>query len=211
MVGDPQFSGFRGQSFQVHGIDGAVYNLVSSPTVHVNARFTFLGSGECPVVDGVRLSENCWSHPGSYLGEIGMRVSGNSSGSDEHRLLVVAGDHVHGFAAVSVDGVAVQAGSSVQPAGHLRVERVSSHTVRVSTAQLEFVLDNSDMFINQAVRVTVPLQQLSQHGTHGLLGQTHRRTVSGGVKAVVEGDVDDYVVQDGDVFGTQCVYNRYTK
>ena len=41
VVGDPQFTGLRGQSYQVHGIDGAVYNLITSPQLHVNARFVF--------------------------------------------------------------------------------------------------------------------------------------------------------------------------
>ena len=206
VVGDPQFSGFRGQSFQVHGIDGAVYNIISSPTMHVNARFVFLSSGECPVLDGKR-DGNCWSHPGSYLGEIGMRVR-STDGSDEHRLLVNAGDSKTGFAAVSVDGVAVSVGTAVQPAADIRVERVSTHQLLVSTAQFSFVLDNSDMFINQAVRLNVPLSQLSRDSVHGLLGQTHRPAMGARVQ-VVEGEVDDYVVSEGDVFGTDCVYNRY--
>ena len=40
--GDPQFVGLRGQSFQVHGIDGAVYALISEEHTAVNARFVFL-------------------------------------------------------------------------------------------------------------------------------------------------------------------------
>ena len=208
VVGDPQFSGFRGQSYQVHGVDGAVYALISSPLLHVNARFVFLESGKCPVVDGAS-DVNCWSHPGSYLGEIGMMVSSGSE-SDEHRLLVRAGSHTHGFAQVSVDGRAVEVGSTVQPAKDVSIERVSTHQLAVSTAQFSFVLDNSDRFINQQVRLNVPLSHLTRDDVHGLLGQTHRRTGSSGIK-VVEGDVDDYVVNEGHVFGTDFVYNRYNK
>lgn len=38
VLGDPQFVGLRGQSFQVHGIDGTVYSLVSSATTAINAQ-----------------------------------------------------------------------------------------------------------------------------------------------------------------------------
>ena len=208
MVGDPQFVGFRGQSYQVHGIDGAVYNLVSSPTLHVNARFVFLDRGACPVLNGTR-DTNCWSHPGSYLGAVAMRLRSTHAAA-EHRLLATAGDRLTGFAAVSVDGAALELGSAVEPTSGVRVERVSTHLLRVTTPELSFELSNSDGFINEAVRVNVPLSQLSRQGVHGLLGQTHRRGASSGLAAVVEGDVDDYVVLDGELFGTACVYNRYS-
>jgi hypothetical protein len=58
VLGDPQFMGLRGQSFQVHGIDGAVYNLVTSTSSQVNSRFVFLSKGRCPMVEGVE-SANC--------------------------------------------------------------------------------------------------------------------------------------------------------
>ena len=206
VVGDPQFTGFRGQSYQVHGIDGAVYNLITSPLLHANARFTFLSSGLCPIIGGQEVRVNCWSHPGSYLGEIGMLMRA-AEGGEEHRLRVEAGDRVVGFAVVSVDGVDLAVGGVVQPGAGMSIERLSSHKLRVSTPQFSFVLDNSDQFINQAVKANVPIAQLS---SHGLLGQTHRRGVGkGGVRSVVEGDVDDYVVSEDNVFGTDCVYNQY--
>ena len=206
VVGDPQFTGFRGQSYQVHGIDGAVYNLITSPELQVNARFTFLESGRCPVINGEDVRSNCWSHPGSYLGEIGMRMR-LTEASEEHRLHVQAGDRLVGFTAVSVDGVQLPVGGSVQPAAGMTINRVSSHELRVSTRLFSFELHNSDLFINQAVKANVPIAQLS---THGLLGQTHKRVAMGaGVKQVVEGEVDDYVVAEDTVFGTDCVYNQY--
>ena len=207
MLGDPQFTGFRGQSYQVHGIDGAVYNLLSSSQLHVNARFVFLSSGLCPVLASV--ATNCWSHPGSYLGELGMLYR-SAEGETEHRLLVEAGDRLSGFAAVAVDGQPLSVGTAVQPAAGFTIERLSSHQLRVVTPLFTVLLDNSDKFINQAVQVNVPLSQLQSMGMHGLLGQTHRRTAVGStLQQVVEGDVDDYVVNDGGLFGTDCVYNRY--
>ena len=75
IVGDPQFVGLRGQQYQVHGIDGAVYNLISERSTQVNARFAFLTQGSCPVIGGVADS-NCWSHPGSYLAELSFQQVG---------------------------------------------------------------------------------------------------------------------------------------
>ena len=68
VLGDPQFVGLLGQSYQVHGIDGAVYSLIAERGLLVNARFRYLSSGRCPALASAR---NCWSHPGSYLGEVG--------------------------------------------------------------------------------------------------------------------------------------------
>jgi hypothetical protein len=72
IVGDPMSLGLRGQSYQVHGIDGAVYNLIFAEDLQVNSRFEFLTDGTCPVISGVPL-HNCWSHAGSYLGAIGIQ------------------------------------------------------------------------------------------------------------------------------------------
>lgn len=55
--GDPQFSGFLGQQYQIHGVDGLVYNIISDPILQFNARFTFLEKGTCPVVKGKRVKE----------------------------------------------------------------------------------------------------------------------------------------------------------
>ena len=52
----------------MHGLDGAVYALVSSASTQVNARFTFLSSGRCP--EPSRISTACWTHPGSYLSAV---------------------------------------------------------------------------------------------------------------------------------------------
>ena len=42
-LGDPQFYGSLGQSYQVHGIDGEAYSLISDALVQINGRFHFLG------------------------------------------------------------------------------------------------------------------------------------------------------------------------
>ena len=178
--GDPQFVGLRGQSYQVHGIDGAVYNIISEQNTQVNSRFVFLTEGQCPVVNG-KTGTNCWSHPGSYLGEISYQaiVDGKL-----HAALVQSGSAQKGFAGVQVDGKAVAVGGKVA-FGSFSLERTSSHSVSVTTEHFSFELSNSDLFINQAIRPLVPLAELTS--THGLLGQTHSTRTYGSTIKYIEG------------------------
>ena len=106
VMGDPQFVGLLGQTFQVHGMDGQVYSLIYDQTgVLVNAQFMFLSSGACPSTAVVHTA--CWSHPGSYLGSVGVVSAAG------HRLSVASGSARLGFSAVSVDGAAVTVGAIV--------------------------------------------------------------------------------------------------
>ena len=199
IVGDPQFVGLRGQSYQVHGIDGAVYNIISEKELQVNSRFVFLNEGACPAES----TTNCWSHPGSYLGEISYQaiVDGKL-----HAALVQAGPAKKGFAGVQVDGKSVAVGDKVE-FGSFSLERTSAYEVIVNTEHFSFVLSNSDNFVNQAIRALVPLSELSS--THGLLGQTHSsKTYASAIKHIA-GDVDDYVIADSDIFGTDFSYNQF--
>jgi len=201
VVGDPQFVGLRGQSYQVHGIDGAVYNIVSEKNTQVNSRFVFLTEGVCPIIDGAK-DVNCWSHPGSYLGEISFQavVDGKL-----HAALVQSGSASEGFSGVEVDGHALSVGDSVE-VGDFSIEYVSTHRVFVTTESFEFQLSNSDMFINQALRLRVPLPQLT---AHGLIGQTHSDKIYATAIKYIEGKVDDYVIHDGDMFGSDFLYNQF--
>ena len=201
ITGDPQFVGLRGQQYQVHGIDGAVYNIVSERNTQVNSRFVFLTEGECPMINGAK-DVNCWSHPGSYLGEISFQavVDGKL-----HAALLQAGSASKGFSGIQVDGKALKVGDSVS-FGDFSVTVNSAYSVVVITESFEFVLSNSDMFINQALRLRVPLSQLQAHGLIGQTGST--KSFSGSIKCI-EGEVDDYVIQDNDVFGTDFVYNKF--
>ena len=201
IAGDPQFVGLRGQSYQVHGIDGAVYNLISEHDVQVNSRFVFLTEGECPLIGGKKDS-NCWSHPGSYLGEMSFQ---QIVGGELHAALILAGRAGTGFELVEVDGEALAVGDTVQY-GSFSVHVNSTHLVRVHTARFDFELSNSDLFINQLLHAKVPLAQLR---SHGLIGQTHSgKTYHTSIKWI-QGEVDDYVIEDDDIFGTQFIYNQF--
>ena len=198
VVGDPQFSGLLGQSYQVHGIDGAHYNLITSDTTQVNARFVYLQSGVCPPVSAT----NCWSHPGSYLGAVGVMelVDGVAQ-----QLAVQAGSAAQGFFNVTLNGELLSVGSSAT-IGSLSVTYVSAYRVTVDTAQFSFVFDNSDWFVNQQVSSRVPVARLT---SHGLLGQTHHMRRYNTVVKYIEGSVDDYSVSEDSLWGTTFPYNQF--
>jgi len=201
VVGDPQFVGLRGQSYQVHGIDGAVYNIISDKNIQVNSRFVFLSEGECPIINGKR-DTNCWSHSGSYLGEMSFqqRVDGQV-----HQAFVRAGDAKKGFGAIELDGKSLKVGDTYT-FGTFGITVKTSHRVQIRTETFSFELSNSDMFINQAVKTLVPLSKLQ---SHGLLGQTHAARVYSTAVRYIEGVVDDYVITDNNIFGTEFVYNKF--
>ena len=198
VLGDPQFVGLLGQSYQVHGIDGAVYSLISEQAAQVNARFAFLtGPRPCPAVQP---SIACWSHDGSYLSELGLFTP-------NAMLFVRAGPAATGFAAVELTNTSA-ANTATARVDDLSYEQLSSHRLTVTLGSFSLSIDNSDGFVNLAA--VTALKPLSQLASHGLLGQTHVRAKSGssGLSGVIEGEVDDYVVEGG-LFAVDSVYNRY--
>ena len=201
VVGDPQFVGLLGQSFQVHGIDGAVYSLIIDRGVLVNARFRYLSSGRCP--QAASHASNCWSHPGSYLGEVGV-VS-----AEGDRLHVVSGDWSTGFDRVTLDGAVLSVPSNTTRAG-LDVQLLSAFELRVRVGNWELLLHNSDRFVNVVeTRVSHWSELSAGGGSHGLLGQTWRLPREGrrgGQVQYIEGDVDEYVEQNNDILGGAFLY-----
>ena len=196
MLGDPQFVGLRGQSFQVHGIDGAVYSIISDRGMLVNARFRYLSSGRCPVaVD----TSNCWSHPGSYLGEVGVVSAAGA------KLHIASGSWSVGFDSVTLDGAALPVGSNVSVNG-LTAELLTAHSLRVRAGNFELLLHNSDRFINI---VETRVLRWSELASHGLLGQTWRAPRDGlraRQLAHIEGEVDDYVEANNELLGSAFLF-----
>jgi len=199
ITGDPQFVGLRGQNYQVHGVSGDVYNIVSDADLQYNSRFVFLNSGACPVVNGKK-QKACWSHPGSYLGELGLKTRAGD------RVHLTTGDAKTGFASVSVNDKEVAEGETVMLADNLgSVSRNSTHLASVQIGNWDFAFENSDMFVNQRVRV------IDSRGlrSHGLLGQTWRETTYPNAIKYIAGSVDDYTIRDGDIFGDDFVFNAH--
>ena len=212
--GDPLFKGFRGQSYQVHGLAGAVYSIISAPSFQLNARFTFLASGGCPVyaaaTDAKPTAGQCWTHPGSYFGELGVRTEEGST------LRIVAGSGAHGFVSVEFNGVDLLSAHG-HPVLHspgqkasLTVSVVDRHHIVVQHGVFTLFIDNSDQFVNLGeVRIASWVALVNEVQPHGLLGQTWRQLQSeerGKEVPEVQGAVDDYVDQNDDLFGCENVY-----
>ena len=197
--GDPQFTGLRGQRFQVHGVSGTVYNLITDSALQVNARFDFLASGSGSRTDVVATQP--WTHPGTYMGAMSFQVRRGGNSSHVDVVVVEAGGPEEGFASVSINGQRVthphtwQSESSselsVSDSATLTVQFVHSHVLELHTRQFHFRLVSSDRFINHEVAPTVPLHALH---CHGLLGQTRLDRRYSTALRYVEGSVDDYAV-----------------
>ena len=208
ILGDPVFVGFLGQRYQIHGMDGATYNLLSQPSLSINAIFVFLDSGSCPVLDGVKAT-NCWSHPGSYFAAISIQTH-----VGDH-LNIIAGIATTGFHAVRLNGERVKTVKGVEGKGvEVSLQMLSSHSLSLSVDNYCLVVDNSNLFVNLVSIEVVDWQRLASDQPHGLLGQTWKVSQKGrgrevAVPYVVEGDVDDYLIASGAVFGTDFVYNKF--
>jgi hypothetical protein len=199
IVGDPAFVGLRGQQYQVHGVAGEVYNIVSDSQMQYNSRFVFLNQGDCPVVGGKK-QKGCFAHPGSYLGEIGIKTSAGD------KILLSSGPAADGFLTVSVNDKPLELGELVYLSDSLgSVARNHTHLSAVQVGRWQFDFENSDRFINQRVRVENPNSLRS----HGLLGQTWRKQTYKSTVKHVQGQVDDYVIRGSDLFGDDFVFNAF--
>ena len=162
------FVGLRGQMYQVHGVSGQVYNLIVdsrtlTDAMRMNARFVFLASGRCPL--GVP-GRGCWSHPGSYLQEIGVWTAAGD------RLVIISGGYQQGFTNVTLNGYALEPGTASIPLSSLSLQFPSPFVSKLTVGNFHIEMHNSGRFINLN---RVAVKQWSQlNNTHGLLGQTWR-------------------------------------
>jgi hypothetical protein len=179
----------------------------------MNSRFVFLNHGDCPILHG-RKAHACWSHPGSYLGEIGIKTLAGD------RVHIASGSAKHGFAKVHLNGKALEMDDvSPLPGAVLKnstgafdtpdgwIVRNSTHLVSISVGNFLLQIENSDHFVNYRVKV---LDWSALPGTHGLLGQTFEKPKKPGKQIKhIEGNVDDYMILDKDLFGDEFTFNRF--
>jgi len=223
-VGDPLFTSFQGERYQVHGIADTVYNIISDHLIQINAQFVFINSGQCPIINQ-RKATNCFSHPGSYFGTLGIQtIQGD-------QLLIQAGNHQQGFKQIQlnqrnilmknshVDSQWIH-GMNDEIHSGLSVKLHNSHQLSVLTGLYNLTIENSDGFVN-LLRIEVLDWELLIHQiqSHGLLGQTWKSSEelemsqSSSISQKKNsrhyvGEVDDYVVVDG-IFGTAFLYNKF--
>lgn len=212
VCGDPQFSGFNGQSFQVHGTSGSIYNVISTPALQYNALFTYLESGKC------RRGTQCFSHPGNYFGEVGLMIA---EGDNVKRVEVISGDVDTGLT-IKIDEVAVPVSAEPIVFGNSTLTFSDAFQFFVDTPEFNFRIQNSDRFLNQDVSIApalakeiVEYKKASRQGQtssialpHGILGQTWNTAVYNNRWKHIEGQLFSYVLADG-LFGTDFAYNRF--
>lgn len=207
ILGDPQFVGLRGQSYQIHGIDGAIYNLISTHEYAINSRFEFLtGPRHCPIMPSTgKKTIACWSHDGSYLANLAIVTS------QGEKFAAMSGQGDKGFAQVVFNNQELKVGDNVKfSQGSIFFNTTHELTIEVGVFHIE--VENIDGFVNLR-RVHVDQSrwmELEEHdGTHGLLGQTWQNKRYKGQKIPeIEGDVDDYVIADNDLYGSDFIFNR---
>ena len=223
IVGDPQFNGFAGQQFQVHGVPGAMYNIISAPAFQFNAEFAFLTEGVCSAE--LQRRTMCWTHPGNYLGSVAVQARNGVTG-EETVVLVRSGAHDEGLS-VYVNDQALAVSPDQQRFGPLSVRHVDAFTALVTHADWVVQLDNSHFFLNQQVAMQAGLNRAIKEVKakaakakraltadelaalpHGLLGQTWNEKRYANQWKHIQGHIADYQLSDG-LLGHACVYNRY--
>jgi len=137
--GDPQFSGLQGQYFQFHGMADEVFSLVSSPDLQMNSLFKFISSGSCEYNNTV-----CWTHPGTYLGEIGIQFGSN-------KILLKSGSHSAGMK-VFINDREIHASQETRRLRNKNATALISYekkdTFNVYTDLMVIRIVNSDYFFN---------------------------------------------------------------
>ena len=231
-IDDPQFHGLLGQSYQIHGIDGGIYSIISQSDMSMTSRFTYLSSGKCPICGDKSVQPaNCWSHPGSYFGSIGIQTL------DGNKVLIEAGEWNERFSKVEINNESVDV-SSISDSNYsssvinigdngegndntinlvitLNNCLIDRYHLSIQYGIWIFHIDNSDMFVNlNRVEVLSWSTLVQSVKPHGLLGQTWKllkgKECGNQVKEIA-GEVDDYVIDgsDGGMFGYDFVYNKF--
>jgi hypothetical protein len=216
VIGDPQFMGFIGQSFQVHGISNMVYNVLSTPSIQYNALFRYLDSGKC------RKGTACFAHPGNYFGEVGVTFTASTGPVS---MFVESGSVDTGLT-VSINGTVMAVGDSAT-AGIYTISIPNAFEAVIDSEEFSIRIQNSDLFLNQDVSIGSGLmkqiaayksvvksgdaaaaEELLAKLPHGILGQTwNAKTYSNRWKHI-EGQLFDYQVNDG-IMGTDFKFNRF--
>jgi len=199
LTGLPQFVGFHGQSFKVQGVAGQMYNLLSHPTMQMNAKFSFLPADSSmkwvtmkiarfarkaalsKAQLSTEISQNyplpdtkAWSQEGTYVSEVGLQFA------PETTLHAVAGPYTQGFDRAMLNGVQMRIGEPVNvrmnikgvSTGMASVYLQSPSVLVIQHPKLSVSIVNSDKFLN-----IEDAQLLSDDKSEialfdGLLGQT---------------------------------------
>jgi len=218
VTGDPQFAGFQGQQFQIHGVPEEYFALVSTPDFYMNSRFVYLANGICSYND-----TECFSHPGTYIDQIAFVMN-------DARLKILAGPHANGLTAfLNNQPLSIGARILLPVSNSTYVHLVSRSRIIVSLDDFVFGITNSDYFFNIAAQLSntgiltagstklvvssPPAEAAKQiattypeHQIHGLLGQTWRN-IQWPHKKFIQGEPVDYQVVN--LYSSEFPYTQY--
>jgi len=215
--GDPQFTGFMGQNYQVHGTSGQVYNILSTPNFQYNALFTYLESGKA------RKGTQPFSHPGNYFGAVGLQIK--DAAGVENDVEITAGSVDAGLTVV-VNNQTVLPSAHEYTIGAYTVSIPNQFEVLLESTEYNVRIQNSDMFLNQDVSIGTGLMaqiaayrkalkngdanaaDLKAALPHGILGQSWNPTTYDNRWKHIEGQLFDYQVADG-LMGEEFRFNKF--
>jgi hypothetical protein len=208
IVGDPQFTGFLGQSYQIHGLPDTIFNIISSPLIQLNSRFDYISKSPskstskiiCKVIQTI-----CWTHPGTYLGQIDIKV-----GKD--KILLTAGLISDGFNSIKLNQEEINIGQKYiigyQNYTRQFMIKNDNHHLILYLNQFTLTIINSDMFFNYKILMTeFGWKTMNLYKIHGLLGQTWSNITYKGKFKYIVGEPLDYVVSDK--FKDDFMYNQW--
>jgi hypothetical protein len=207
VTADPEFIGFLGQKYEIHGVPNQVFNIITSPLVQYNAEFIYIGQKSDYAAQCNATRTHPWTHAGTYLGRLGFMTVGGD------KIEAQAGSCMTGIKSVSVNGKTMSVGDKIELSSADSIAQsitfVNEFTLMMTLAEVELTLTNSDKFFNQEVAMTAYGEAKLQ--MHGLLGQTWSPVthVTNGVRRVIEGTSSDYMIQDEDIFGSDFSFNRF--
>jgi hypothetical protein len=150
----------------------------------------------------------CWSHPGSYLQDVGIQIL-TASGTFQ-RLYLQSGEASKGFTSIRYNDQDLEfLKNPLIKTDSLGLRLISTHEVEVTVEDFILEIENIDYFVNlRLIKLRKPLSQLR---SHGLIGQTWRTTTYKGRHKYTEGVIDDYIIAENDVFGSDFPYNQFGK
>ena len=197
VLGDPQFSGFHSQQYQVHGIANLIYNLLTTADLQLNARFAFKTADASMRWHDMKLARI--NHERTRLrvlataaasGSVPQNVSsqfplpitkawthdgtylselGLLLAPQQQRLFLRAGGFLHGIQEMTVNGAPLAVGGVVV-LGQLTVTVSTPHVVALAHPLFRLSVVNSDGFFN--LEGGQLLDEGAAAAMDGLLGQT---------------------------------------
>jgi hypothetical protein len=138
--GDPQFVGFNGIHFQVHGLPDRIFNIITTRNFQFNALFSYIESLDHHSHNHSLIHTVPFTHPGTYFSDVGIQFSHN-------QLRLTAGIYDQGFETCTFNNFTLKVGQKIAIDSYI-VYRKSSHVVIVKTQMFDFTIVNSEKFFN---------------------------------------------------------------